>query len=205
MVRIEKEDKRMAAIRPPPPQKFFCSDCNELMERKYQELGLEKFSRVIPSDEKKVEASMANDADFYLKEEAFDKILKHCYEMAADGKEAMGFLIGDVRKWESMYSIAFDVATSSLDASPYRVRFSRDAFEELFDKLDEIEYEYIIVGWYHSHVGYTSFMSDIDLETQRKYFNKPFHIAMVVDPINMEAKSFKLMNERCIEIPYIIF
>jgi len=206
MVKIEKEHRKAASHAPPPPWRHICMPGdNGVMERKFEELGLKRFDRVLQSDEEKVSTKIGSEVDFFIKEEAMDKIILHSYEVGLEGKEAMGFLIGDVRRWKHDYSIAFDAITGSLDSTPYSVKFSRDAFEELFDKLDEIEYEYIIVGWYHSHVGYTSFMSNVDIETQRKYFNKPFHVAMVIDPINMEAKAFKLLNEQCIEIPYAIF
>ena len=206
MVKIEKEHRKAASMVPPPRWRHICMPGdNGVMERKFEELGLKRFDRVLQSDEEKVSTKIGSEVDFFIKEEAMDKIILHSYEMGLKGKEAMGFLIGDVRRWKHDYSIAFDAVTGSLDSTPYSVKFSRNAFEELFDKLDEIEYEYIIVGWYHSHVGYTSFMSNVDIETQRKYFNKPFHVAMVIDPINMEAKAFKLLNEQCIEIPYAIF
>ena len=206
MVKIEREQKKIARLLPPPPEKYVCMpDGNEFMKIKYEELGLKRFDKILPSDEEKVSTKMGSEVDFFIKEEAMEKIILHSYEMGTEGKEAMGFLLGDVRKWGHEYSIAFDAVTGSLDATPYSVKFSREAFEELFDKLDEIDYEYIIVGWYHSHVGYTSFMSGIDIETQKKYFNKPFHIAMVIDPINLEAKAFKLVGNECIEIPYAIF
>ena len=206
MVKIEKEQKKIARLLPPPPEKFVCMpDSNEFIEKKFKKFGLKRLNKILQSDEKRVSAKIGREVDFFIKEEAMEKIILHSYEMGMEGKEAMGFLLGDVRKWRHEYSIAFDAITGSLDATAYSVKFSRKAFEELFDKLDEIEYEYIIVGWYHSHVGYTSFMSSVDIETQRKYFNKPFHIAMVVDPINMEAKAFKLVGNECIEIPYAIF
>ena len=205
MVKIDREKRREMEMAPPPAAHICMPGDKSFLQEKYAKLGLKKFEKLILSDEKEVESGTSNEIDFYIKEDAFDKMLKHCYDMAVEGNEAMGFLVGDVRQWEGTYSVVYDVATASLDSSPFHVRFSRDAFEELFDKLDDIEYDYIILGWYHSHVGYTSFMSGIDIQTQMKYFRQPFHAAIVIDPINIEAKAFRILNKKCIEVPYAIF
>ena len=43
------------------------------------------------------------------------------------------------------------------------------------------------------------------METQLKIFNKPFHVAIVIDPINMEMKAFRILNSKCVEISFAIF
>ncbi|MEM2900842.1 MAG: hypothetical protein QXT63_08635, partial [Thermoplasmata archaeon] len=75
---------------------------------------------------------------------------------------------------------------------------------ELMKELDKIKFDYILVGWYHSHPGHTSFLSVTDLETQRKQFNKPYQVALVIDPINKEMKAFKLWEYNYVEITYKI-
>jgi len=204
MVKISGEEKKKYKIQPPPANIIFEYGKDDIA--KYmEENGFAVMGERKRAEEEKVESRWQGELDFYIREKACHKFLRHCYEMALHGKEAMGFLIGDVRQWNGIYSIVHDAITASLDASPVYVRFSKEAYEEIFDKLDEIDYEYVIVGWYHSHLGYTSFMSSIDIETQRKYFNQPFHAAIVVDPIEKQMKSFRLINNECIEIPYAIF
>ncbi len=208
MIKINSEEKKKHKLQPPPSRIIFRYPENkieEYIEKKYKEMKLDTLHDVAECTEKEVRTTFFRKLNFYIKEDAFEGMLIHCHEMAFHGKEAMGFLIGDIKYWENEYSVVYEIATASLDASPFYVRFRREAFEELFDKLDEIEYEYILVGWYHSHLGYSSFMSGIDLETQKKYFNKSFHAAVVVDPIKKEVKAFRLKNGECIEIPYAIF
>lgn len=41
----------------------------------------------------------------------------------------------------------------------------------------------LIVGWYHSHPGLTAFFSDTDRQTQRAFFNHPYSIGWVIDPV----------------------
>jgi len=179
---------------------------SEFLLKKFNDLGMERIGFHLQSDEVESPLPYAKDLDFYMEEKALDEILHHCSKMASDGLEAMGFLVGELYQWkESYFSVVFDVVTSTLESTPFSVRFQRDAFEDLFDKLDEIDYDYILLGWYHSHVGYSSFMSDVDIETQSKMFTQPFHTALVIDPVNLEMKAFRVVNAKCMEIPYAIF
>jgi proteasome lid subunit RPN8/RPN11 len=41
----------------------------------------------------------------------------------------------------------------------------------------------LIVGWYHSHPGLTAFFSDTDRQTQRAFFNHPYSVGWVIDPV----------------------
>ncbi|KAA0001574.1 MAG: hypothetical protein FE046_01900 [Thermoplasmata archaeon] len=205
MIKIDSEKRKEYKIQPPPQHTVFeygRGNIADYMQKKGVLLQ-EKYRK--KSEEERVESRVQEELDFYIHEEACEKMFHHCREMALTEKEAMGFLIGDVKYWNKTYAVVYEVATASLEASPVYVRFHREAFEELFDRLDEIDYEYVLVGWYHSHLGYSSFMSVIDIETQKKYFNQPFHAALVIDPILGEMKAFRLSENECVEIPYAIF
>lgn len=112
---------------------------------------------------------------------------------------------GDVCRWDiESFSEVYDIVAGELDATATSVRFREDAFEDMFDELDELGYDYVLVGWYHSHPGYGSFMSRVDLDTQTRMFNRPFHVSLVADPVTLELRAFPLMNDGCVEIPYTV-
>ncbi len=48
----------------------------------------------------------------------------------------------------------------------------------------------LIVGWYHSHPGLTAFFSDTDRQTQRAFFNHPYSIGWVIDPLRGDEALF---------------
>lgn len=205
MVRIEREEKKEIKIMPPPQQIIFQypqDNIKKFIGDIYREKNFEDIASKINDS---FNYPFAGELNFYIKDEAFKKMILHSYEMAREEKEAMGFIIGDLFYWEKEYTVAFDIITAELDSSSFHVKFKRKAFEEIFDKLDDIKYDFIIVGWYHSHPGYSSFMSGIDLDTQKNYFNKKFHASVVIDPLNKEARAFRLLDEECFEIPYAIF
>ena len=129
--------------------------------------------------------------EVYITQHAFDKMMKQCAAYAKKHLEAMGYLVGDYCRWKNKeYTIVEDAVTSDLETTSVSVHFQ--AFEKAFDQLDKIDFDYVIVGWYHSHPGHGCFMSVTDISTQKRMFNKSFHIAIVVDPINKEFKVYKM-------------
>jgi len=88
-----------------------------------------------------------------------------------------------------------------VDRAEDRVR----VLDEVAKTLDEMDYEYLIVGWYHSHPGFTTFLSEKDLETQKKNFSKPYHATIVIDPVNKQFRSYKVVDDRCVEKRFSLF
>jgi len=48
----------------------------------------------------------------------------------------------------------------------------------------------MVVGWYHSHPNLGAFFSSTDRATQRAFFNQPYSVGLVVDPIRGEKAWF---------------
>lgn len=144
----------------------------------------------------------------YLSEEAESKIRGHALKEAPRRLEVLGFLLGEVSTWKgSSYINCRDVVTTKLRSSPSKVRFNPEAFPSLFLQLDDSGFDYILVGWYHSHPGHTCFLSRTDLDTQRSMFDQPFHTALVIDPVNEEVKAFRLTGAEAEyeEVPFALY
>jgi len=91
------------------------------------------------------------------------------------------------------YAIARDIATTDLESSEVSVRFDHERFGKLFEQLDTAGG--VIVGWYHSHPGLGCFMSEKDVDTQRRMFAEDYHAALVVDPKRREICAYRLGRE----------
>jgi proteasome lid subunit RPN8/RPN11 len=142
----------------------------------------------------------------YLSSLAEERIRNHAVEHAPRRLEVMGFLLGEVNSWRGRhYSVVRDVVTTELKSSSAKVRFDPDAFPKLFASLDDKRFDYILVGWYHSHPGHTCFLSRTDLETQRTMFDQAYHSALVIDPVNEEVKAFRLDGDGYAEVPFAVF
>ena len=120
--------------------------------------------------------------------------MEHCAEMGKRELEALGFLLGDhFTNGGEEYTVVEEVVTSELDSSSISVKIKD--FTPMFERMYELEKagkDYVLVGWYHSHPGHTCFLSPTDIETQKRMFRESYHVAVVVDPLNTEIKSFKL-------------
>ena len=118
----------------------------------------------------------------------------------------MGLLVGDVFNWNhGRFTLVKDVVTTDLEATNISVRFDSEGFEGLFSQLDGLNYDYVLVGWYHSHPGLGCFMSQTDIETQKRMFNAPFHTALVVDPIKGEVKAYKMKGEGYVKRIFAVY
>jgi proteasome lid subunit RPN8/RPN11 len=148
------------------------------------------------------------DVNIFISLNAAKKMLDHCYSKGRE-KEVMGLIIGETfedKEKNKIFSVARDVATSDLDASEVDVRFQN--FEKLFEHLEELDYDYQILGWYHSHPDYSSFMSPTDVDTNRRMFKLPYQYAVVIDPIRFDMKAFthdRLRKKKAKELPFAIF
>jgi len=188
------------------PEKSSDESLQSFVLQRLQNSGIGRVEWHITSNEERVNAMHDKNLNLYIDKHAFDEIIEHCAIMAKKRLEALSFLVGDLYVWRGKkYSVVHEIVTGELESTAVSVKFRRDEFENLFDKLDEIEYDYVLIGWYHSHPGYTSFMSSIDMDTQSRMFNREFHVALVIDPINLEFKAFRISNGKCIEVPYAVF
>ena len=121
--------------------------------------------------------------------------------------EALGFLIGDTYiHGGKQYIDIRTVLTSELDSTAVSVRV-RD-FSELFSRLDAMDArgeDYILVGWYHSHPGYSCFLSSTDVSTQTRMFRQDYQTAIVVDPHKAEVKAFRVRDGREEEMSFSVY
>ncbi len=145
----------------------------------------------------------------YIELQAMQEAEKHVVKMAKRGKEAMGLLLGDRYAWKGKeYVVVEEFVTAENDATSVSVRFARDAFGKLAEKLKK-HGKKMVVGWLHSHPGYGCFLSGTDVGTQEKYFTEPFHVAIVVDPLKKEGrqlqkKAFKVKESEFYEVAFAV-
>jgi proteasome lid subunit RPN8/RPN11 len=141
----------------------------------------------------------------YISGHAEGLMMSHASKEAPRRLEVMGFMLGEVASWEgAVYTTVRDAVSTDLKSSPSKVKFDPRALPKLFGGLDGSGFDYIIVGWYHSHPGHTCFLSRTDLETQRAMFDQPYHSALVIDPVNEDVKAFRLSGPGYEEVPFAV-
>ena len=70
------------------------------------------------------------------------------------------------------------------------VTFTAETWTHVQDILEEEHPSKRIVGWYHSHPDFGIFLSDLDLFIHRNFFNFPWQVAHVFDPVREEEGLF---------------
>ena len=129
----------------------------------------------------------------YLNNLAEEALRKHAVAHKGERLEVMGLLLGEMRRHSGLdYAIAKKAVTTQLDATQVGVKFSREGLDSLAADLAKIDFDYVVVGWYHSHPGFGCFLSETDVATQRAMFSGASHVALVVDPVREEAGAFRL-------------
>jgi 26S proteasome regulatory subunit N11 len=142
----------------------------------------------------------------YINKHAEAKMRNHALSMRKSKIEVMGLLLGEVRRWKDrIYVIVRDVVTTDLDATAVSVKFDSVGFEKLFEKLDNAGFDYVVVGWYHSHPGYGCFMSETDLKTHSGIFVSTHQIAIVIDPVKFEISGFGMRGGKAVEEDFAVY
>lgn len=131
-------------------------------------------------------------ADVYIHYNVLVNILRHFIK--ALPKEAIGFLLGDRYRFKGKCWVEIS------DYLPLKAEASETHVVPLDGSLAEAskilaKKKLIVVGWAHSHPGYGCFMSERDIETQRRYFKQPYHVALVMDPYTGEYDVFALKGD----------
>ncbi len=87
------------------------------------------------------------------------------------------------------------------EASSVHVKFTHETWEEWHSALDNEPDGTSIVGWYHTHPGLGVFLSDHDLFIHRHFFNQPWQVAIVVDPISRDFGCFGWRDDEVVRLP----
>ena len=137
----------------------------------------------------------------YIHYQPLHDIVYHSLGSLKNKLEVMGFLIGRVfYVGPDLTVVEIErIITSDLDATAYSVKFATEGLEKAAETLDDIESDLMIVGWYHSHPGYTCFLSSTDINTQKEMFPRPYHVAIVIDPLYDDIKAFSIQDDEILE------
>jgi len=101
--------------------------------------------------------------------------------------EIGGFLLGKyLRTPENVFDIGIEIfcaAEEGVEKSPSNLVIGVEANIVLANLMDNFP-ELCLLGWFHTHPGYTPYLSRIDLECNHNLFYvQPFQVAIVLDPL----------------------
>jgi len=65
-----------------------------------------------------------------------------------------------------------------------RVTFTHETWQHIHKEMEDRFPDEGIVGWYHTHPGFGTFLSEMDQFVQDNFFSAPHSVALVFDPVN---------------------
>ncbi len=94
-----------------------------------------------------------------------------------------GVLVGSAAEVSGALTITAAIRAEGAISQAASLTFTHETWTHVNQVLDSEYPELKIVGWYHSHPGYSVFLSEYDTFIQENFFSAPWQVAYVVDPL----------------------
>lgn len=111
-------------------------------------------------------------------------------------KELGGVLLGELvtDSAKPLVRVCAAIEAKHTEAVHTSVKFTHETWDDINRVKDEKYPSMRIVGWFHTHPGFGIFLSRWDMFIQENFFNLPWQIAYVVDPVNKTNGFFRWEN-----------
>jgi proteasome lid subunit RPN8/RPN11 len=120
--------------------------------------------------------------------------------------EVCGVLVGNVYcdgKGPYLYIDAC-IHGDAAEGHATQVTFKANTWQHIHEVMDRDYPDRKIVGWYHTHPGFGIFLSGMDLFIQDNFFNLPWQIAWVYDPVGGDEGAFLWRNGKSQREPFLV-
>jgi proteasome lid subunit RPN8/RPN11 len=124
------------------------------------------------------------------RQSALDAI--HLHGQTRTDVEVGGVLIGTGCRDESgpYLLVEHAIAGTAANSRSTNVTFTADAWQQIQTVMDRDYPDKKMVGWYHTHPGFGIFLSGMDVFICDNFFNLPWQVAFVYDPIGGDEGNF---------------
>ena len=135
-----------------------------------------------------------DDVKVYIKQDVYKALEK--YASSDTSKELGTILIGDYceQLGKTHVVISDYIEAKYTDASASTLTFTHETWDYVHKQHDLLYPNKKIIGWQHTHPNYGIFLSNYDLFIQDNFFNMPFQVAYVIDPIQNIRGFFQWKN-----------
>src|SRR5882757_4910802 len=125
-----------------------------------------------------------------IKRQVLDQI--HDHGRASTEVEICGVMVGNVFQDEfGPYLYITDmIRGTAASQHATQVTFTAETWDHIQNVMDTEHTGKKIVGWYHTHPGFDIFLSGMDLFIQDNFFNLPWQVAFVYDPVGEKEGLF---------------
>ncbi len=135
-----------------------------------------------------------DDVKVYIKQNVYKQLEKYASEDTT--KEVGTIIIGEYsEELEKTHVIISDyIEAKYTEASASTLTFTHETWNYVYKEHDKKYPNKKIVGWQHTHPNYGIFLSNYDMFIQENFFNLPFQVAYVIDPIQNIRGFFQWKN-----------
>lgn len=137
----------------------------------------------------------------YIKQEVYRALEK----LAASNtsKELGSILLGSHTEalGKTHVVISAYIEAKYTDASASTLTFTHETWDYVYKEKERSFPQDKIVGWQHTHPSYGIFLSNYDLFIQENFFDMPFQVAYVIDPVQNMRGFFCRKNGKIEKLP----
>jgi len=125
-----------------------------------------------------------------FKRSVLNEIARH--GLSSPGVEVCGVVVGNVYRDESGPFLYVDASVrgNGAESAGTSVTFKADTWTHIQTIMERDHESRRVVGWYHTHPSFGIFLSDMDVFICKNFFELPWQIAYVFDPVSGEAGAF---------------
>lgn len=137
-----------------------------------------------------------DDVKVYIKQEAYKALEKLA---ASDTSKELGSIIlGEYCQEHGKTHVIISqyIEAKYTDASASTLTFTHETWDYVHSEHEKRYPDKKIIGWQHTHPNYGVFLSNYDMFIQENFFNLPFQVAYVIDPIQNLRGFFQWKNGR---------
>jgi proteasome lid subunit RPN8/RPN11 len=128
------------------------------------------------------------------------------YALSNTSCELGGILLGTCTGDQNNYTIHIQAAIEAqyTEAGQSSLTFTHQSWDYMNREKEKRYPRLKIMGWFHSHPGFGIFLSSHDTFIQKNFFDLPWLVAYVVDPLGDKAGLFGWNNQQLIPLPFSI-
>lgn len=135
-----------------------------------------------------------DDVKVYIKQDVYKALEK--LSASDTSKELGSIIIGDycLELAKTHVVISGYIEARYTDASASTLTYTHETWNYIHSEHERLYSGKKIIGWQHTHPNYGIFLSNYDLFIHENFFNLPFQIAYVIDPIQNLRGFFQWKN-----------
>ena len=136
----------------------------------------------------------SDDVKVYIKQDVYKALEK--LASSDTTKELGSIILGDYCQELGKTNVIISnyVEAKYTDASASTLTFTHETWDYVHSEHERRYPDKKIIGWQHTHPNYGIFLSNYDMFIQENFFNLPFQIAYVIDPIQNIRGFFQWKN-----------